>query len=167
MTPDQYRTHQINLIANRAIDAAMAYGTAEHNHGAGQDEYRAIAQERMDKLTAIINELRDLALKDDVAQERLTEQAYELSQVHEDNQRLTHELATSRRSGLRRRVQDTDGVVFTEHPTGCWVMEDDPDSYRRLIDTWATYEQLLADAVELTELEPAPAYTASDLAEIA
>lgn len=65
----------------------------------------------------------------------------------------------------RRRVQNTDGVVFTEHPSGCWVMEDDPDSYRRLIDTWDSYEQLLGDAVELTELEPAPAYTAADLAD--
>lgn len=63
----------------------------------------------------------------------------------------------------RRRVQDTDGVVFTEHPSGRWVMEDDPDSYRRLIDTWDSYEQLLGDAVELTELEPAPAFTDADL----
>lgn len=63
----------------------------------------------------------------------------------------------------RRRVKDTDGVVFTEHPSGRWVMEDDPDSYIRLIDTWDSYEQLLGDAVELTELEPAPAYTEDEV----
>lgn len=72
MTPDQYRTHQINLAVDRALTTAMAYGHAEYAHGGlygglaiddpSRDAQRATVQDRYDRLTQIINELRDLAL---------------------------------------------------------------------------------------------------------